>query len=242
MSPEVSLAPSKGAINRAGQLLVDRSRGSNFTAAQVEGAVRVLTDFRTAHSYPLTKVNMGLRSMIVTERCSVSPTQRLKRTPRIIRKLRRMEDETGQASLLARLEDVGGCRVVVANPAELMRVHRRVRKNWAAQIKRERDYIAQPKRGGYRAIHVVVERDARRIEIQLRTVSQQYWADQIEKADGRLSLNLKDGNGPPEMLEFFEAAGEVQHAMDYGLPILLAMSERLEAARADVIRARYYDG
>lgn len=232
--------PSKGAINRAGQLLVARARGKDFPADEVAEATKIVTDFRTAHSYPLTKVNMGLRSMTFSEGGLVPPSQRLKRTPRIVRKLRRMEDQEGHASLLARLEDVGGCRVVLADPAELARVYRRLRKQWAGQIRRERDYIEEPKVTGYRAVHVVVERDGRRIEVQLRTVSQQFWADQIETADSRHGLTLKDGTGPAEMIEFFAAAGDVQHTMDINGKIQPDALARLVAAREAVIAAGYY--
>jgi hypothetical protein len=31
----------------------------------------------------------------------------------------------------------------------------------------------------------------------------------VENADARLGLNLKDGSGPAEMIEYFSAAGEV---------------------------------
>lgn len=232
--------PSKGTIDRAGQLLVDALRGAEVAEADLRAAELVVTDFRTAHSYPLTKVSMGLRSMITTEGALLAPSQRLKRTPRIIRKLRRMQDSEGHVSKLSRLEDVGGCRAVLASPDELQRVLRRIRRRWGDDIKRERDYISFPKPTGYQAVHIVVERDARRIEVQLRTARQQYWADEIERADARLNLTLKDGTGPREMIEFFAAGGEVLHAEEHGRPITPGMQERLQRARIAVVRAGFY--
>lgn len=133
--------------------------------------------------------------MVDTEVGYIVVSQRLKRMPRLIRKLDRKE-----GSKLARLEDIGGCRAVLATGQELERVHRRLKKRWAGQIVRERDYIAEPKSTGYRAVHLVVLRDERRIEVQLRTTSQQAWADAIERADARLGMTLKDGEGPAEMV------------------------------------------
>jgi len=48
---------------------------------------------------------MGLRSVVGTEGCTVEVTQRLKRVPTIVDKLRR--EPTMQ---LASMQDIGGCR------------------------------------------------------------------------------------------------------------------------------------
>jgi putative GTP pyrophosphokinase len=249
VSPTFAPLPSKGVINRAGAGLVD-FWASDLAFAdlpwerqrELNQEIRIVSDFRTAHSVPLTKVTMSVRSAVKTERCTVIVGQRLKRLPRIVRKLHRQQEERGEASHLARLEDIGGCRAVLADGDELQRVLKRLRKNWGPAIKRERDYIAHPKPIGYRAVHVVVLRDDRRIEVQLRTQQQQFWADQIERVDARLGLNLKDGNGPPAMIEFFAAAGERSHALDYGLPVTDEMNDRLIQARRAVIEEGFYDG
>jgi putative GTP pyrophosphokinase len=235
--PAVASLPSKGEINRCGELLANLSRGGDLPGDpdEVDRAWQVVSDYRAAHGYPLGKVTMGLRSMVNTEGARVVVSQRLKRMPRLISKLARMEK-----SNLARLEDVGGCRAVLSTPDELQRVYRRLRKNWGSTIVRERDYIAAPKDIGYRALHVVVQRDERRIEVQLRTESQQRWANAIEVADSRLGLSLKDGAGPAEMVAFFTAAGEVQHLLDYGLPVSDEALSRLEATRDAVVAAGYY--
>lgn len=236
---------SKGEINRCGEYLVSVRRAlattsdmpPDFDNARWLHSWGVVSDYRSAHSYPLTKVTMGLRSMVNTEVGYIVVSQRLKRMPRLIRKLDRMND-----SKLARLEDIGGCRAILSSGKDLERVYRRLKKRWAGQVVRERDYIAQPKDIGYRAVHIVLLRDERRIEVQLRTVSQQAWADAIERADARLGMTLKDGEGPADMVEFFSAAGEVQHMYDYGTNPSPEALERLETARRAVIEAGYYSG
>jgi hypothetical protein len=59
--------------------------------------------------------------------------QRLKRMNRILGKLQRMP-----GTKIARMEDIGGCRAVLANPAELDAVLRRIRRRW--DVVRDRDY------------------------------------------------------------------------------------------------------
>lgn len=212
--------------------------------AAIDEALRVITDFRAAHGYPMTKVRYGLRSMVRTEEAQEVIAQRLKRVPRIIRKLQRTVGTTSGRTALARLEDIGGVRAVLKDGRELDRVRRRIERNWKDAFRREpRDYIAYPKPVGYRAVHFVVIRDGRAIEVQLRTRGQQQWADAAESADARLAqrgVNLKDGEGPQEMLAYFSAAGDLIHRREYGLPISSDILDRFEEARQAVLHAGFY--
>lgn len=93
----------------------------------------------------------------------------------------------------------------------------RIRKRW--DVKRYRDYVEEPKSSGYRAIHLVTERDGVRIEVQLRTEGQQEWADAIEAFATKYDLPLKDEVGPDPVLEFFRIAGEGIYCDEYLLPL-----------------------
>jgi hypothetical protein len=170
--------------------------------------------------------------------------QRLKRVPRIIRKLQRTVGSDTGTTRLARLEDIGGVRAVLRDGTELDRVRKRIEKRWKRDFRREpRDYIERPKNIGYRAVHFVVMRDDRAIEVQLRTRGQQEWAEAAETADARLGargVNLKDGEAPAEMIEYFQVAGEVIYRREYGLPLSSDLLSRFDAARAAVVQAKYY--
>ncbi|MFI5932531.1 RelA/SpoT domain-containing protein [Actinoplanes sp. NPDC051494] len=230
--------PTKSQVNKCGKLLkrvaYEDLEGIDETA--IDHAIEVIGLFRAAHAYPMLKIRQGLTSMVRTENADEAVTQRLKRIPRIIRKLHRMPNMP-----LASLEDVGGVRTVLADGPELERVRNRVMRNWRTQLTRDpRDYIAFPKDIGYRAVHLVVERDGRAIEVQLRTRGQQQWADAVEAADARLGLTLKDGTGPPEMMEYFSATGELIFLREYGREVPAALAERFNLARRAVIEAGYY--
>jgi (p)ppGpp synthase/HD superfamily hydrolase len=236
--------PSKSQINRCGELI----RRVSYEGLQVDGekideAVRVIFDFRGAHSYPLAKVRLGLRSMILTEGADEVIGQRLKRVPRIIRKLQRTVGSAEGRTALARLEDIGGVRAVVRDGAELDRVRRRIERNWRNDFRRVRDYIDDPKDIGYRAVHFVVVRNDRAIEVQLRTRGQQEWAEAAEAADARLGLrgvNLKDSEGPTEMIDYFRIAGELIYRREYGLPVPSDLNDRFQTARQAVVQSDYY--
>ena len=237
--PRVSLPGiSKSQINKAGRLLRDAAdERIEPTPEQVQQAIDIVTEFRNVHGYPMTKIRLGLTSMMRTEAIDAALTQRHKRVPRIIRKLQRFHTTT-----LAGLEDIGGCRAVVPGPREAEALGRRIRRNWSQAFTREpRDYVENPKDIGYRAVHFVVVRDERAVEVQVRTRVQQQWAEAIEALDARRAdLNLKDGDGPPDIIEYFATAGEVLYLQERDLALPVDLVERMRHAQEAVIEAGYY--
>lgn len=238
--------PSKSEINRCGEIVRKAAHeGLAVDNEVLEHAIEVISGFRAAHAYPMAKVRYGLSSMVRTENADVLVSQRLKRVPRIVRKLHRTVGSPTGRTALARLEDIGGVRAILGDGPELDHVRARVEKRWKKDFKRPpRDYIMYPKEIGYRGVHFVVVRDGRCIEVQLRTRGQQQWADAAEAADarhGQRGVNLKDSDAPEEMLQYFSAAGEVIYRREYGIDIPFDLTRRFNAARRAVIEAGYYN-
>jgi ppGpp synthetase/RelA/SpoT-type nucleotidyltranferase len=114
--------PSKSQVTRAGKILRRAATGSApEDCDEYMRAFEVLAAFRAAHATPLIKANMGLRSRLKTEECRVEVSQRLKRIPTIIDKLRR---EPTMA--LGNMGDIGGCRGILDSIDELRRVESRL--------------------------------------------------------------------------------------------------------------------
>jgi len=66
--------------------------------------------------------------------------------------------------------DARGLRVIVADEAAAYAALREVHSLWAPLPDRQKDYIAAPKRNGYRSLHTVVEDSSGRpVEVQIRT-------------------------------------------------------------------------
>lgn len=100
---------SKSAINKAGELLRQSKLNlSSPSQNQKIEATKIVEDFRRGFSYPMEKVNNGLRAWVAQTSEPVLVTQRLKRMSQIIHKLERMPNTN-----LAQLEDIGGCRVIL---------------------------------------------------------------------------------------------------------------------------------
>jgi ppGpp synthetase/RelA/SpoT-type nucleotidyltranferase len=176
----------------------------------------------------MQKVAVGVRQFVQRESSAIIVAQRLKRFPQIVNKLVRMP-----GTKLARMEDIGGCRAILpGGRSEIDGVLRRIRHNWA--VTRVRDYIDQPKDTGYRGVHVVVERDDHRVEVQLRTPGQQEWANAVERTGGRLKLNLKDGAGPADLVLYFKLAADGIARQEAGLPRDEAFEATFAQVRAQV--------
>jgi putative GTP pyrophosphokinase len=199
---------SRSEIDRAGLALQEwwMDDSAEVTAVVVK-AFAAMISFRETFQLPLKKTVMGLRSMVCSEwpelrggNGRLPVVQRLKRQEQIVNKLARFSD-----SKLSNMGDIGGCRAVLANRSQVDGVVRRIRKNWAVHGK-IRDTRDAPSPSGYRAVHVIVIRDGRRIEIQLRDPREHEWAVAVERTGARLDIGLKEGEGPDDLREYFRLA------------------------------------
>jgi hypothetical protein len=201
----------------------------------------------------LVSVHMGLRSFVKTLGIEGDVSQRLKREDRIVRKLTRFPDMG-----LEVMDDIGGCRVVVPTLTDLRALEAHVVSEWQDEIDARRDYVTSPKaESGYRAIHIVVRRSTGLavfpedlpVEVQLRTIHQQVWADNVEAIEGLTGEPLKDARGDPATVEGFRVLAEALARLDEGQPglepVLVALGDALayrsrgeEIPAADLQRAR----
>lgn len=134
---------------------------------------------------------------------------RLKRMQAIRRKLRR--DDLPQS--LNQLQDLGGCRAVLASIADVRKLVNELRDHSRHGSPLEDDYILKPKTDGYRSHHLIYKysgrggakvHDGRRIEIQIRTRLQHSWATAVEAVGLFRGENLKGNQGSRQWLRLFK--------------------------------------
>jgi putative GTP pyrophosphokinase len=222
-SPEPKGVPfSKGEVNRAGVLLLglrDRMARDGAEVAvsladadELERAWAALTWWRGLHAHPLSAVAANLRHHVdrsdarIADRIEV--TQRLKRMDTLIGKLGRERGSVTQ------MQDVGGVRAVLPGLQHVLVVRRRLLKSWT--IIRERDYIGEPKSSGYRALHLIVSRNGFPIEVQLRTIGQDIWANTVEETSRLLGVELKFGAGDDHADQVFLSMADLFAQFDSG--------------------------
>lgn len=165
---------SKTQIDRLG----DRLKGGPHT----ESDLRLLDDYRRSFGEAYEAVVRTIRQR------GEFPTGRLaKSTASIVEKLRR------ESIRLSQMQDIAGCRVVVANVVEQEQFVASLKTDFpeAAVIDR-RDNPSY----GYRAIHIIAEIAGKPIEIQVRSSLQHLWAEVSEKSSDVLDPTIKHGGGP----------------------------------------------
>ncbi|HKP90598.1 MAG TPA: RelA/SpoT domain-containing protein [Thermoleophilaceae bacterium] len=173
-------------------------------------ALRAAAAWRQTHAYPLALVTPGVRNWVGQESSQMVVGQRLKRMPQIVLKLTRFD-----TMRLSQMEDIAGCRAVLANNAEVEAVGKRIEQKW--RVRYRSDYREDGKPGtGYRGVHYVVVRRDRLVEVQLRTNRQHEWAEAVEQTASRTRFDLKDGDGPSELVAYFRAASDVIWAQENG--------------------------
>ena len=228
---------SKRAVNRAGERLRKSSGGGVRPPDDPElDAAREIVDYwRGLHAVPLSKVAAGLRYYLrkagADER---SVTQRLKRFDTIVEKLDR------HPGTLTQMEDIGGVRAVLPEQTMVDGVVASLKRRW--NVRRLRQYIdgqePGPKSDGYRAVHVIVVKDDRFIEIQLRTGWQDRWAQSVERDARRLGQPLKFGGGEDDLRAYYRLVAEQMAAARAGQPLPIEL--RREISRLYHATAHYY--
>jgi ppGpp synthetase/RelA/SpoT-type nucleotidyltranferase len=223
---------SKGQVNRAGVLLLELRERVGAEGAEralratdeaaIESAREALEWWRSLHARPLSTVAANLRYHVLKAEAQVDGrievAQRLKRQDTLIGKLDRERGNVTQ------MQDIGGVRAVVPSVPHVYRVRRRLLKSWT--IVRERDYIASPKDDGYRALHLVVRRAGFPVEVQLRTLGQDLWANAIEEAGRQTGIQFKFGEG-----------SKMEHAAFVSTAALIAAVEEGKLSAAELLTA-----
>lgn len=201
---------SRSKIDKAGAILSDQSRDYDELALELD---YVFEDYRKEHLEPLTRLTLELQAWLQSFEKNYFIAQRLKRRPQILRKLRRLSVR------LTQLQDIGGCRIIVdKNPDvdEVLRfIRSRVSSSGFARIVRETDYRELGRDDtGYRALHLLLDVNNFKIELQIRSRIQHYWSESIERTSVIYGRRLKEKEGDPIVLDYFKAFSDALHTIE----------------------------
>lgn len=158
-----------------------------------EADLRLLDEYRRSFGPASEQVLAILRETI-----DVPVTVRgAKSTQAIVEKLRRQSCRLGQ------IQDIAGCRLVVATMQDQDEVTGMILERFPeAQVFDRRDAPSH----GYRALHLVVRAQERWVEIQVRTELQHQWASMSEMLADICGMEVKYGGGPAQVQEVLSNA------------------------------------
>src|SRR2546421_6059479 len=165
---------SKSQMDRLG----DRLRKGDIS----DGDLRLLDSYRRSFSKSYEEV-----VQLIEDELGFEATGRpAKSTTSIIEKLRR------ERIRLSQMQDIAGCRIITSTLAQQDNIVTRI-----PEIFDQCTIVDRRERPshGYRAVHVIVNRSSKLIEVQIRTSLQHTWAELSEKLADEFDSSIKYGGG-----------------------------------------------
>ncbi len=192
-------------IERAGKTIATATFFSTEVPSEIKEAFVVANNWRDAHAYPMRSIHSSIRAHMRINDLDGITAARLKRMQAIRRKLRRI------GLGLDQLQDLGGCRVILSTIADTRALVKILRERLPSSVIKEDDYIARPKKDGYRSHHIIygfrrpepTPFDDRKVELQIRTSLQHSWATTVEAVGLFRGEELKNQQGDKNWLRFF---------------------------------------
>lgn len=202
----LELVYSKSKIDKAGETLKNPEHLEDDRI--ILQSLNVLSNWRGVHAMPLDTFAKVLKTRAQKIYPHAIVAQRLKRTSSILLKLK-----NHKTMRLSAMQDIGGLRSILENVEmvyKLLTLYKRSKSKH--QLFSLDDYIENPKKDGYRGIHLVYKlkkNPSLYIEIQLRSQLQHIWATGVEVFGTLKNSSFKSGQGNKRWLEFFEFLSSV---------------------------------
>lgn len=164
----------------------------------------LMTYYKCALMHVETKVKI-MREEFALER-NRNPIEyhktRLKSESSIIEKMHRRGLPVNLETMVENITDIAGLRVVCSYPQDVYNIAEYLVAQDDVTLIERKDYIAKPKPSGYRSLHLIVEvpifiRNEKRevkVEVQLRTIAMEFWANLEHKLRYKKDLS-------PDLLE-----------------------------------------
>jgi len=219
---------SKSKIDKAGLALAKNKYKDEDEYIELED---VFDEYRKAHLAPLSETTLELQHLLANYGAEYYIAQRLKRKPQIIRKLNRLSVR------LTQLQDIGGCRIIVQNNADVDRLLKYLTEKVGSQnifsIDRTADYRELGRDDtGYRSLHVILKRDGVHLELQIRSRIQHYWAESIERTSVIYGYHLKENEGDRQLIGYFKNLSDVFYEIEAGREPPVEKRLRVDELRA----------
>lgn len=142
---------------------------------------------------------------------------RLKKPESIVKKLKDHGHETTIENMVRYINDIAGIRITCSFTSDIYRIAEMLANQNDLKVISIKDYIRAPKESGYRSYHMIVVipiflSDSvidTKVEIQIRTVAQDFWATLEHK------INYKfEGNAPGYIKKELQECAEMVWDLD----------------------------
>ena len=157
---------------------------------------------------------------------------RLKSPESLAGKLKRKGLPMTIASIEENIYDVAGIRIICSFPEDIYTLADCLLKQDDIRLIEKKDYIKNPKKSGYRSLHLIVEvpiflENEKRLvktEVQLRTIAMDFWASLDHK------LQYKKDIAPEEAAEISQSLAECAET-------IAVLDEKMEKIKNRIVTA-----
>ena len=206
------MALTKSKIDRAGIAFAKDSFRNVEEMVEFED---VFDEYRKSHLEPLSETTLELQRWLNEYGHDYYIAQRLKRKPQIIRKLNRLSVR------LTQLQDIGGCRIIVEKNELVDQIisflKAKIESTEELKLVRITDYREKGRDiTGYRSVHLLLERSGKKLELQLRSRIQHYWAESIERTSVIYGRHLKESEGDERVISYFQKLSDAFFEIESG--------------------------
>lgn len=170
----------------------------------IEEKVSALNELMLCYRCALLEVETKLKVLneqfsLENERNPIETIKtRVKSPDSIAEKLKRKNIEFNVDTLENDLNDIAGVRVICSFIDDIYMISECLRKQDDINFIAVKDYIKQPKENGYRSLHIILEvpiflqkeKKMMKVEVQLRTIAMEFWANLEHKL--RYKKNLSE--------------------------------------------------
>lgn len=153
--------------------------------------IEIIDNFRDSKLQNLYSLQLDINESLSHVETDFLISGRSKRTKSIIRKL-----ERGGVKNIASIVDIVGVRIIVGSLRCQDTVMSVLIKQYNISVASVKDYRSRAE--GYRAVHVYANWSESFIEVQIRTLPQQLWANESEA----LGERVKEGGGTDEQKQY----------------------------------------
>lgn len=124
-------------------------------------------------------------------------------------------------SIEENLNDVAGVRVICGFPGDIYRLSEAFLRQDDVTLLEKKDYIENPKRNGYRSLHLIVtvpiylhnEKRLMRVEVQFRTIAMDWWASLEHQIRYKKEVTVPKDNAK-ELRDCAEQAAILDYRME----------------------------
>ena len=146
----------------------------------------MLADYECAAMEIETKFKvLNLQFSSVSDRNPIETIKtRIKTMPSILRKLQKKNLPITIESIEENLHDIAGVRVICSFIDDIYKLAEYISNQDDIEVIESKDYISNPKEGGYRSLHLIVRtpiftqkgKKLVNVEVQIRTIAMDFWA------------------------------------------------------------------